>query len=89
MDIGILLLGSGCIIIFIVYYSYISKQVTSNERVNKIKATMVSLDGSQPLDKPQPQIQSNHVLQISYDFVKRNIIYYGKPLLQNLLDPFL
>jgi len=89
---------------FIIYYSYISKQLndyvipyisssTNNDiNVNEIKLTMSKLDES--LDEEPNQLEevttkNPSVLQIPYDFVKRNIMYYGKPILHNSIDPFL
>jgi hypothetical protein len=96
--------GISVIILFIVYYSYISKQfnyyiipyisssINNNTNVNQIKLTMSKLDES--LDEEPKQLEqlattNPSVLQIPYDFIKRNIIYYGKPILHNSIDPFL
>jgi hypothetical protein len=104
IEILFLFAGISIITIFIVYYSYISKQlneyiipyISSSKNndiyVNEIKLTMSKLDES--LDEYPNQLeevatQHPSVLQIPYDFIKRNIMYYGKPILHNSIDPFL
>ena len=105
IEILFLFAGISIITIFIVYYSYISKQInkyiipytssSTNNDINQIKLTMSKLDES--LDEESTQVEQSEqsittnpsVLQIPYDFVKKNIIYYGKPILHNSIDPFL
>jgi predicted PurR-regulated permease PerM len=102
IEILFLFAGISIITIFIVYYSYISNQSnkyiipyissSTNNDINQIKLTMSKLDES--LDEESTQVEQSittnpSVLQIPYDFVKKNIIYYGKPILHNSIDPFL
>lgn len=105
IEIVFLFAGISIITIFIVYYSYISKLLnhyiipyitsSTNNDINQIKLTMSKIDES--LDEESTQVEQSEqsittnpsVLQIPYDFVKKNIIYYGKPILHNSIDPFL
>ena len=96
-----LLLGISIITIFIVYYSYISKQIdnyivplmtsynnTKNDR-NVIQVNTFEKNVHETLDEQNIQTTKNSFLQIPYDFIKRNIMYYGKPIIHNSVDPFL
>jgi hypothetical protein len=104
IEILFLLAGITIITIFIVYYSYISNKLnqyvipyisssTNNDmNVNEIKLTMSKLDESldeEPNQLEEPTKTNPSVLQIPYDFIKKNIMYYGKPILHNSIDPFL
>jgi hypothetical protein len=104
IEILFLFAGISIITIFIVYYSYISKQlnhyiipyisssINNDINVNQIKLSMSKLDESldeEPTQAEQSITTNPSVLQIPYDFVKKNFIYYGKPILHNSIDPFL
>jgi hypothetical protein len=99
------LIGICIIVLFFVFYSYISTQVKqyifplittceNKNNVNKVKIIMKTLDH---IEKPEQSKQveaettstKNNLLEIIYDFIKRNVFYYGKPILHNSVGSFL
>jgi len=62
----------------------------NDTNINEINMSKIdeSLDEAQIQVEP-PATTTYSFLQIPYDFIKKNIMYYGKPILHNSIDPFL
>ena len=103
--IGIVFILIGICIIagVIIYYPYFEKIMMSYlikeesfYNVSEIKDIMKTLDETSHVSLiettetiPSKKSFIDELVKIPYDFLKRNFIYYGKPVLHNSIDPFL